>query len=81
MNRFIEIARKIVISRFFNYFIFSLILLAALIIGLETYPGLANQYQYVLLLADQIVIILFTLEIGIKIISNGKRPWLFFSDP
>ena len=38
MNWFLEIVRKIINSRLFNYFIFSLILLSAVIIGLETYP-------------------------------------------
>ena len=81
MNGFIEIPRKIVDSRLFNYFIFLLILLSAVIIGLETYPNLANQYHDILSLIDRIIIALFTIEIALKIISNGKRPWFYFSDP
>ncbi len=81
MNWFLEIDRKIINSRLFNYFIFSLILLSAVVIGLETYPGLAKQYHDVMSLIDQLIIALFTLEIALKIISNGKRPWIFFSDP
>lgn len=81
MNSFTEISRKIINSRLFNYFIFSLILLSAVIIGIETYPAMANQYRDVLSLIDQIIIALFTIEIALKIISNGKRSWLFFSDP
>lgn len=67
-------------SRLFNYWNFSLILLAAVIIGLETYPRLAKQYHDILTFIDQLIIILFTIEIAIKIISNGKRPWVYFSD-
>jgi voltage-gated sodium channel len=81
MNWLFELARKITNSRIFNYFIFSLILLSAIIIGLETYPGLAKQYREVLSLIDLLVIALFTIEIALKIISNGKRPWIYFSDP
>lgn len=81
MNSFTEISRKIINSILFNYFIFLLILLSAIIIGIETYPAMANQYRDVLSLIDQIIIALFTIEIALKIISNGKRPWLFFSDP
>jgi len=55
MNGFIEIPRKIVGSRLFNYFIFLLILLSAVTIGLETYPGLAKQYHDILSLTDQII--------------------------
>jgi voltage-gated sodium channel len=81
MSWLFELARKITNSRIFNYFIFSLILLSAVIIGLETYPGLAKQYHEVLSLIDLIVIALFTIEITLKIISNGKKPWMYFSDP
>ncbi len=81
MNRFSEIVKKIVNSRFFNYFLFSLILLSAVIIGLETYPGLAKKYQVVLSSIDKFIITCFTIEIALKIIANGKRPWIYFSDP
>ena len=81
MNWFLEITRKIINSKLFNYCIFTLILLSAVIIGLETYPRLLKQYQVVLSLIDQIIIIFFTIEIALKIASNGKRPWAYFSDP
>ncbi len=81
MNWFLDVVRKIINSRLFNYAIFSLILLSAVIIGLETYPGLAKQYHDVLLLADNVIITLFTIEIALKIVSNGNRPWVYFSDP
>ncbi len=81
MNWFLEMVRKIVSSKLFNYFIFSLILLSAVVIGLETYQGFAKKYHDVLSLIDQLIIALFTLEIALKIISNGKRPWIYFSDP
>jgi voltage-gated sodium channel len=81
MNRLSYTARNITNSRLFNYFIFSLILLSAVIIGLETYPGFAKQHHDVLSLADNLIIALFTIEIALKIISNNKRPWNYFSDP
>ncbi len=81
MNWFLEITRKLINSKLFNYFIFTLILLSAVIIGLETYPRLLKQYEVVLSLIDQIIIIFFTIEIALKIVSNGKRPWVYFSDP
>lgn len=81
MNRLIEISNKIKNSRLFNNFIFSLILLSAVVIGLETYPTLAKKYHDVLSLIDHFIIVLFTIEIALKIISNGKKPWVYFSDP
>lgn len=81
MNRLTEMTEKVVKSRLFNYSIFSLILLSSIIIGLETYPNLAKQYQSILSLLDKIIIACFTIEITLKIISNGKKPWIYFSDP
>lgn len=81
MKSLLEIIRKLINSKYFNYFIFSLILLSAVIIGLETYPSLAKKYYVVLSFVDKLIIALFTLEIALKIISNGKKPWLYFSDP
>jgi voltage-gated sodium channel len=81
MTKLVEIAHKIVNSSLFKYFLFSLILLSAVVIGLETYAGLAKQYQGALSSIDKLIITLFTIEIALKIISNGKRPWIYFSDP
>ncbi len=81
MNTVIEKVRKLINSKLFNYFIFSLILLSAVIIGLETYPDLAKRHYNLLSLVDQLIIALFTIEIALKIISNGKKPWVYFLDP
>lgn len=81
MNRLTVISREIINNRYFNYFIFFLIFLSAVIIGIETYPGLASRYHALLSLTDRIIIALFTLEIALKIGSNGMRPWVYFSDP
>jgi voltage-gated sodium channel len=81
MNRLVEISRNIVNNKLFNFFIFSIIFLSAITIGIETYPGFANQYRHALLLIDRLIITIFSIEILLKILSNGKRPWLYFSDP
>jgi voltage-gated sodium channel len=41
----------------------------------------AKQYLVALSLIDQIIIAFFTIEIVLKIIANGKKPWIYFSDP
>jgi voltage-gated sodium channel len=81
MNWITKLTQKIINHRYFNNFLFFLILLSAIIIGLETYPVLAKQYHDVLSFIDQLIIALFAIEIALKIISNGKRPWVYFSDP
>ena len=81
MDRFVKLTQRIINHRLFNKFIFSLILLSAVIIGIETYPGLAEKYHDALSILDRLIIAVFTVEIALKIISNGKRPWAYFSDP
>lgn len=39
MDRFIGLTKNLIKNKIFNAFIFTLILLSAVIIGLETYPG------------------------------------------
>lgn len=81
MMRLIPLTQKIINNKLFNSFLFAVILLSAVIIGLETYNGFAEQYRDTLTLIDKLIIAIFTIEITLKIISNGKRPWIFFSDP
>jgi voltage-gated sodium channel len=81
MNTIFNTAQIITKNKIFNVFIFILILFSAIIIGIETYTGIASRYQFLLAILDKLIISFFVLEIGIKIISNGKNPGKFFSDP
>jgi voltage-gated sodium channel len=81
MNIIFEIAQKITKNKTFNGFIFFLIVLSAVTIGIETYPEIASRNQGLLLFLDRLIITCFTIEIGLKIVSSGKRPWNFFVDP
>ncbi len=81
MSRISQAASAITGSRYFKGFIFTLILLSALLIGLETYPGVVSGHSNLLHLADRVIILLFTAEIALKIIAGGRKPWQFFTDP
>jgi len=81
MNPVFEIAKKITKNKIFNAFIFILILFSAIIIGIETYSEIASKHRLILVFLDNFIISCFVLEIGLKIVSNGKRPWNFFLDP
>jgi voltage-gated sodium channel len=81
MNTVFEIARKITSNKTFTAFIFILILFSAIIIGLETYAGIAAKHRFIMVFLDKLIILCFALEIGLKIISKGKKPWNFFLDP
>jgi voltage-gated sodium channel len=81
MNTVFEIAKKITANKTFNAFIFILILSSAIIIGIETYTEIATRHRLILIFLDKFIILCFTLEIGLKIVSHGKKPWNFFLDP
>ena len=81
MNTVFAAAQKITGNKAFNGFIFFLIVLSAIIIGIETYPGVSSKQRYLLLLVDKLIILFFVLEIGLKILSYEKKPWSFFLDP
>ncbi|HSJ37926.1 MAG TPA: ion transporter [Planococcus sp. (in: firmicutes)] len=60
-------------------FITILIVINAILVGLETYPEIAEQYRSWLLAMDIVVLGLFTIEIGIKLVlyraSFFKNGW------
>lgn len=81
MIRLSDLSQKVVNNRFFSYTVFSLILLSAIITGVETYPGIASNYQSILKFTDNLIITCFTIEIMLKILSHGRKPLQYFSDP
>jgi voltage-gated sodium channel len=55
--------------------IMGLILLNAALLGFEAYPGVMDQYDAEILKANQLIIGLFVLEIGARILAHGGRFW------
>lgn len=68
-------------SKFFQRFILVVIIGAGILIGLETSRSLMDRYGDVVYFLDRVVLGIFTVEILIKIIAHGRRPWSYFKDP
>ncbi|MBP6872067.1 MAG: ion transporter [Bacteroidales bacterium] len=68
-------------SAYFRYFILGVIILSAVIIGIETYPDAYRQHYNLLHLLDRMILAIFTVEILLKILARGIRPWDYFKDP
>jgi len=81
MVRIQKISLLIVESNLFRNFILGLIILSGVIVGIETYPETYSKNAALFYLIDQVIIFIFVLEISLKLISNGKKPWNFFLDP
>lgn len=72
---------RFVASAFFQNTILLLILLAAALVGIETYPTMVDRYGTVLHLLDKIVLWLFVLEALLKMAQHGKHWYRYFQDP
>jgi voltage-gated sodium channel len=81
MSTIQEKANQIVNSGLFRYFILSLILASGVIVGIETYPAVHERFAHSLNLIDQMIIYIFLVEIILKLLSYGKKPWDYFGDP
>jgi voltage-gated sodium channel len=72
--------RKIASSPLFQHFITAVIILASLLVGLETYQEIERDYHRILHIIDLAIISIFTLEVLVKIGAEGRRPWVYFKD-
>ena len=81
MDRTFKFAKFIVDSKIFKGFILFLITFSAVLIGIETYPGIEAKHRNVLHFLDRLIIICFVTEIGLKILAEGRKPWNYFRDP
>ncbi len=72
---------KIVDSNIFQYFILGCILVAAVLVGCETYPYMVAKYGNVLDLLNEIVLWIFVAEAVLKMARHGKEFYKYFLDP
>ena len=72
---------RFVASGLFQNTILLLILLAAALVGIETYPAMVERYGTVLHLLDKIVLWLFVLEALLKMAQHGRHWYRYFQDP
>jgi len=67
-------------SKKFQIFFIGVILLSGLVVGLDSYPKISNEYGAILHSLDSVILGLFVLEICLKLISFGPRVHEFFKD-
>ena len=76
-----SICSKISQSAYFNRFIIAVILFAGVIVGIQTYKEFAARHADVLNLLDGLVLAIFSIEVVIKVLAEGKRPFNYFKNP
>ena len=73
--------KRIADAGWFQTFITLIILLAGLVVGIETYPSAVESAGGVLHVLNQGILWIFVAEVVIKMGSEGRRPWRYFQDP
>ena len=68
-------------SNSFQYGILAVIVLAALLVGIETSPQMVAEHSALLHGLDELVLWIFAVEAALKILSGGTRWYRYFSDP
>jgi voltage-gated sodium channel len=72
--------RRLVDSPAFTGAVITVILANALVLGLQTYPGLDSEYGYLLDVLNAIFLAFFVLEISLRVASYLPRPWDYFRE-
>jgi voltage-gated sodium channel len=72
--------RRIVDHPAFTGAVVAVILANALVLGLQTYPGIERDYGGALDLINTLFLAFFVVEIGVRVAAYGRRPWRFFLD-
>jgi len=67
-------------AMWFQNFIIAVILLAGIVVGIQTYPAMVEAYGVQMDVIDKIILWIFVAEIAIKMGAEGRRPWRFFFD-
>ncbi|NOX27720.1 MAG: ion transporter [Gammaproteobacteria bacterium] len=73
-------AKRIADSSSFEYFIVALILINAVILGLETSPTIMASYESILAWGNRIILGVFIIEAIIKIVAVAPRFRLYFAN-
>jgi len=76
----VESLKKLADSSAFQNFVTGVILLAGIIVGIETYPSMRESHEGLLHLVDQVILWIFVLEVVVKMGAEGSRPWRYFRD-
>lgn len=74
-------ARALTTHKAFEIIVLAVIVLAGVVVGLETSMGIMEQHGPSLHLANELILWIFIAEAALKIIAHGKEPWNYFKSP
>jgi len=68
-------------SKVFSCFIIAVIILAGVLVGIETYDGMVSKYGHIIHFLDKMVLSIFIVEVVVKMGAFGSKPLHYFRDP
>ncbi|EZH75936.1 potassium transporter [Aquimarina atlantica] len=76
----VNICKSISKSKWFQNLVTIAILVAGVLVGIATYPKFSSEHEEILEWLNQIILGVFIIEIVVKVIAEGRKPWLYFTD-
>ena len=76
----VQLCKKIADSKWFQNSVTIAILIAGVLVGIETYPETAKANEGFLSVANAIILGIFVVEVVVKIIAEVPKPFRYFKD-
>ena len=76
----VQFAQRITNSSFFQNLVIVLILITGILSGVETYLGADAASQRWLDLVQSVILGFFVVEIVLRVLAHGSRPWMYFTN-
>ena len=74
-------ARRVTESAHFHRLILAVIVFAGVLVGIETDPAAVERAGTLLHTLDRVVLGIFVVELILRLLAHGARPWRYFADP
>ena len=71
---------KIAASKIFQNSVTIAILIAGVLVGMATYENFYKEHEEILELLNTIILGIFIIEIVVKMLAEGNKPWNYFKD-
>ena len=81
MSKATKFCKSIADAKWFQNFVTIAILVAGVVVGIETYPSAVEAYGGPLHFLNELILWIFVVEVAVKIGAEGNRPWRYFFDP
>ncbi|MEO9532906.1 MAG: ion transporter [Crocinitomicaceae bacterium] len=76
----VELCKKIADAKWFQNGVTIAIIIAGVLVGAATYADFAARNEAILELLNLIVLIIFIIEVVVKLIAEVPKPWNYFKD-